>query len=85
MKKLFFLSIVSLAIFAQSALTKEEKLELENAGLRLQLLKVQEQETQKRAKEVFESACKRANIPLDKCRLDQAKGELVKQEEAAKK
>ena len=82
MKKLFLLSIATMLAFSQATLTKEERLEFENASLKLQLLKVQEENVQSRVKEVFEAACKRANIPTAQCKLDQAKGELVKQEEA---
>lgn len=82
MKKLFLLSIATVLAFSQNSLTREEQLEFENASLKLQLLKVQEEKIQERIKEVFEAACKRADIPTANCKLDQAKGELVKQEEA---
>lgn len=72
-------------LFSQASLTKEERLEFENASLKLQMMKIQEEEIQKRVKEVFDAACKRANIPTAQCKLDQAKGELVKQEEQVKK
>lgn len=82
MKKILLLSIATMFAFSQTPLTKEERLEFENASLKLQMMKIQEEEIQKRVKEVFDAACKRANIPTAQCKLDQAKGELVKQEEA---
>lgn len=85
MKKLFLLSIATMLAFSQAPLTKEERLEFENASLKLQLLKVQEENVRTRVKEAFDAACKRANIPTAQCKLDQAKGELVKQEEAPAK
>lgn len=85
MKKILLFSIATMLLFSQASLTKEERLEFENASLKLQMMKIQEEEIQKRVKEVFDAACKRANIPTAQCKLDQAKGELVKQEEQVKK
>lgn len=85
MKKILLFSIATMFSFSQTPLTKEERLEFENASLKLQMMKIQEEEIQKRVKEVFDAACKRANIPTAQCKLDQAKGELVKQEEQVKK
>lgn len=85
MKKILLFSIATMLLFSQASLTKEERLEFENASLKLQMMKIQEEEIQKRVKEVFDAACKRANIPTAQCKLDQAKGEIVKQEEQVKK
>lgn len=83
MNKLILL--LSIPMVAQVALTKEERLEMENSTLRLQLIKVQEEREVEKWRAVFQAACKRADIPQDKCKLDQVKGELVKQEDQEKK
>lgn len=56
---------------AQTPLTTEEKLGIENASLKLQLLDAQKAEVQKAAQAVFEGACKRAGIAVDACQFDQ--------------
>lgn len=82
----YALFFVSFALMAQAPvpLTREERLEFENASLKLQMLKVQEEQVKKDAQSAFESACKRANIPIAQCRLDQNKGELIREAEKKK-
>jgi len=68
---------------AQTPLTEVEKLGLENAQLKLQLLESQKTEIQKQAQTVFEAACKRAGIDLAACQFD-AQTASVKKAEAPK-
>jgi hypothetical protein len=77
MKNLIFITIASVA-FSQTPLTNEERLEVENASLKLQLLKIQESEIQKKLKDVLESACKKANVPVGECQLDMQNSRLVR-------
>lgn len=74
---------LTLAAFAlaQTPLTNEEKLSLENAQLKLQLIKAQEKDIQAEAQKVFEGACKRAGIDLAACQFD-AQTASVKKAEA---
>ena len=83
MKTLIILLALASMALAQTALTVEEKLGLENASLRLQLLEVSKAEIQKAAQSVFESACKRAGIDLGACQFDQ-KAQAVTKAEAVK-
>ena len=62
--------IIAAFAFAQTPLTNEEKLGLENAQLKLRLLEVEKAEVQKAAQAVFEGACKRAGIELPVCQFD---------------
>lgn len=77
----YVLFFVATSLIAQSPvpLTREERLEFENASLKLQMLKVREEQINKDAQVVFEGACKRASIPVGQCRLDQGKGELTRE------
>ena len=73
---------LTLAAFAlaQTPLTNEEKLALENAQLKLQLLETQKAEIQKAAQTVFEGACKRAGIDLPACQFDAQTASVKKAE-----
>lgn len=73
---------LTLAAFAlaQTPLTNEEKLALENAQLKLALIEAQKKDIQADAQKVFESACKRANIDLAACQFDQATASVKKAE-----
>ena len=62
---------LALAGLAQTPLTTEEKLGIENASLKLQLIDAQKADIQKQAQSVFEGACKRAGIDLAACQFDQ--------------
>jgi len=69
-------TITTLLLFAglclaQTPLTNEEKLTIENASLKLQLIDAQKADVQKQAQAVFEGACKRAGIPVAACQFDQ--------------
>jgi peroxiredoxin family protein len=79
---LLTLTIAAFAI-AQTPLTNEEKLSLENAQLKLQLIEAQKKDIQADAQKVFESACKRAGIDLPACQFD-AQTASVKKAEAPK-
>jgi hypothetical protein len=68
---------------ASTPLTNEEKLALENASLKLQLIEAQKKDIQADAQKVFEGACKRAGIDLAACQFDSAAG-AVKKAEAPK-
>jgi hypothetical protein len=89
MKNLLFISIaIASSAFSQTPLSSEQRLELENANLKLQILRIQESEINKKSAEVFKSACKSAEIPLAECKLDMLKGVLVREpskQEAEKK
>lgn len=78
-------TLLALAVsaLAQTPLTNEEKLGLENAQLKLQLIESQKAEIQKQAQAVFEGACKRAGIELPACQFD-AQTASVKKAEAPK-
>ena len=77
---LLTLTIAAFAL-AQTPLTNEEKLALENAQLKLQLIKAQEKDIQAESQKVFEGACKRAGIDLPACQFD-AQTASVKKAEA---
>jgi len=62
---------LALAGLAQTPLTTEEKLGIENASLKLQLMDAQKADIQKQAQSIFESACKRAGIDVAACQFDQ--------------
>ena len=77
MKHLLQLLLLAASAFAQTALTKEEQLQLElaqtqldNIALKSQLLKAQQEEIQKKAQAIFEAACKRAGIEMKSCQFD---------------
>ena len=72
--------IIAAFALAQTPLTNEEKLGLENAQLKLQLIKAQEKDIQAEAQKVFESACKRAGIDLPACQCDAATASVKKAE-----
>ena len=87
MKTLIILLALALSAVAQTPLTNEEKLGIENASLKLeliksnqQLLETQKSEIQKAAQAVFEGACKRAGIEIGACQFDQKAGAVVKAE-----
>lgn len=71
MKHTLLMLALAVSALAQTALTNEEKLALENASLKLQLIEAQKADIQKAAQGVFESACKRAGIELSTCQFDQ--------------
>ena len=71
MRTITLIMTLALAGLAQTPLTTEEKLGIENAGLKLQLLDAQKADIQKQAQAVFEGACKRAGIAVDSCQFDQ--------------
>ena len=62
---------LALAGLAQTPLTTEEKLGIENASLKLQLIDKDKAEVNRQAQAVFEGACKRAGIDLAACQFDQ--------------
>ena len=71
MRTITLLMTLALAGLAQTPLTTEEKLGIENASLKLQLIDAQKADIQKQAQSVFEGACKRAGIAVDACQFDQ--------------
>jgi len=73
---------LTLAAFAlaQTPLTNEEKLALENAQLKLALLESQKKDIQADAQKVFEGACKRAGIDLAACQFDAQSASVKKAE-----
>jgi len=73
---------LTLAAFAlaQTPLTNEEKLALENAQLKLALLETQKKDIQADAQKVFEGACKRAGIDLTACQFDAQSASVKKAE-----
>lgn len=80
MKKLILASVsIASLLFSQEPLSKEERLEIENANLRLQIISYQESETRKKANEVFEAACKRVGFPISECKMDPVKNVLVRE------
>lgn len=81
--RLFVCSFLALVAYGQTPLTAEEKLALENATLKLQLLEAQKDAVQKAAQATFEAICKRAGIEVAACRYD-AKTQSVTKAEAAK-
>ena len=83
MKVFFVLLTFSAAALAQTPLTNEEKLALENAQLRAAIAERDKADAQKQAQAVFEGACKRAGIDLAACQYD-AKAQAVVKAEAKK-
>ena len=83
MKVFFVLLTFSAAALAQTPLTNEEKLALENAQLRAAIAERDKADAQKQAQAVFEAACKRAGIDLQACQYD-AKAQAVIKAEAKK-
>jgi len=81
MRTTLLLTITAAFALAQTPLTNEEKLALENAQLKLQLIKAQEKDIQAESQKVFEGACKRAGIDLPACQFD-AQTASVKKAEA---
>lgn len=77
---ILLLALAGLGLASTTPLTNEEKLGLENASLKLQLLESQKADIQKQAQAVFESACKRAGIDLAACQFDQATASVKKAE-----
>ena len=71
MRTITLLMTLALAGLAQTPLTNEEKLSIENASLKLQLIDAQKADVQKQAQTVFEGACKRAGIDPAACQFDQ--------------
>lgn len=55
---------------AQTALTPEERLALENAQLRAVIAERDKADAQKAAQAVFEAACRRGKIDLAACQYD---------------
>lgn len=76
---LLLLAIAGLGL-AQTPLTNEEKLALENASLKLQLIEAQKKDVQADAQKVFERACKRAGIDIAACQFDQQTASVKKAE-----
>ena len=82
--KVFFVLLTFAAVaVAQTPLTNEEKLALENAQLRAAIAERDKADAQKQAQAVFEAACKRAGIDLATCQYD-AKAQAVVKAEAKK-
>ena len=78
MKVFFVLLTFAAAALAQTPLTNEEKLALENAQLRAAIAERDKADAQKQAQAVFEAACKRAGIDLSACQYDAKAQALVK-------
>jgi hypothetical protein len=72
-----------MAASAQTPLTNEERLAIENAQLRAVIADRDKADAQKAAQAVFEGACRRAKIDLPACQYD-AKTQSVTKAEAAK-
>lgn len=82
--KVFFVLLTFAAVaVAQTPLTNEERLALENAQLRAVIAERDKADAQKAAQAVFEGACKRAGIDLAVCQFD-AKAQAVVKAEAKK-
>ena len=80
MKKLILASVsIAFSLFAQEPLSNEERLGIENANLRIQIIRSQEAETRKKANDIFEAACKRVGFPIGECKLDPVKNVLVRE------
>lgn len=79
--KVFFVLLTFAAVAAaQTPLTNEEKLALENAQLRAAIAERDKADAQKAAQAVFEGACKRAGIDLAACQYDAKAQAVVKAE-----
>ena len=83
MKVFFVLLTLAAVAVAQTPLTNEERLALENAQLRAAIAERDKADAQKAAQAVFEAACRRAKIDLPACQYD-AKTQSVSKAEAAK-
>lgn len=83
MKVFFVLLTLAAVAVAQTPLTNEERLALENAQLRAVIAERDKADAQKAAQAVFEGACKRAGIDLAVCQFD-AKAQAVVKAEAKK-
>lgn len=83
MKVFFVLLTLAAVAVAQTPLTSEEKLALENAQLRAVIAERDKADAQKAAQAIFERACKRANIDLAACQYD-AKAQAVTKLEVKK-
>ena len=82
--KVFFVLLTIVAVAAaQTPLTNEERLALENAQLRAAIAERDKADAQKAAQAVFEGACKRAGIDLAACQYD-AKAQVVAKAEVKK-
>lgn len=80
MKVFFVLLTIAAVAVAQTPLTNEEKLALENAQLRAAIAERDKADAQKQAQAVFEAACKRAGIDLAACQYDAKAQAVVKAE-----
>lgn len=83
MKVFFVLLTIAAVAVAQTPLTNEERLALENAQLRAAIAERDKADAQKAAQAVFEAACKRAGIDLSACQYD-AKAQAVGKAEVKK-
>ena len=83
MKVFFVLLTIAAVAVAQTPLTNEERLALENAQLRAAIAERDKADAQKAAQAVFEGACKRAGIDLAACQYD-AKAQVVAKAEVKK-
>ena len=83
MKVFFVLLTIAAVAVAQTPLTNEERLALENAQLRAAIAERDKTDAQKAAQAVFEAACKRAGIDLAACQYD-AKAQAVAKAEVKK-
>lgn len=83
MKVFFVLLTLAAVAVAQTPLTNEERLALENAQLRAAIAERDKADAQKAAQAVFEAACKRAGIELSACQYD-AKAQAVVRAEVKK-
>lgn len=72
------LALVASADDTRIPLSESAALKLENAALRLRILKTEEQQIQQAAQVAFEAECSKAKIPLAECRLDQAKSAIMR-------
>ena len=80
MKVFFVLLTIAAVAVAQTPLTNEERLALENAQLRAAIAERDKADAQKAAQAVFEAACKRAGIDLAACQYDAKAQAVVKAE-----
>ena len=80
MKVFFVLLTIAAVAVAQTPLTNEERLALENAQLRAAIAERDKADAQKAAQAVFEGACKRAGIDLAACQYDAKAQAVVKAE-----
>ena len=78
--KVFFVLLTIAVAVAQTPLTNEERLTLENAQLRAAIAERDKADAQKAAQAVFEAACKRAGIDISACQYDAKAQAVVKAE-----